>query len=50
MDVSIRQDAVADVGVSSESAAKRLEDLEAVKYMLSPEEYDEKRARIVAEL
>jgi hypothetical protein len=50
IDVSIRQDAVTDVGVSSESAAKRLEDLEAVKSMLSPEEYDEKRARIVAEL
>mmetsp|Transcript_10940 Transcript_10940/g.19822 ORF Transcript_10940/g.19822 Transcript_10940/m.19822 type:complete len:223 (+) Transcript_10940:194-862(+) len=51
IDISISQDAVAAaVGAPSESAAKRLEDLEAVKSMLSPEEYDEKRARIVAEL
>ena len=30
--------------------AKRLEDLEAVKSMLSPEEYDDKRACILEKL
>lgn len=51
IDISISQDAVAaGVGAPSESAAKRLEDLEAVKSMLSPEEYDEKRKRILEKL
>jgi hypothetical protein len=38
------------VGGSSESMAKQLEDLEAVKAMLSPEEYTEKRAHILEKL
>ena len=50
IEVSIKQDAVSAVGVPSESAVKRLEDLEAVRSMLSPEEYDEKRARILEKL